>query len=217
MIIKHLELLTNNIFQTEAFYSHLLQFPINSRSDSHLTFTIGHSTLTFRLTRESTPFYHLAFLIPENKLEEALQFISSKSSVIPFSASNTIASFENWNAQAFYFYDNHQNILEFIVRYDLKLLDETRFSSSSIVGINEIGIAVANVPQEANHLIADFGLSFYERGPTLSDFTALGDANGLILLVDIGRGWFPTGKPAEQHWTKLKLEVNGHLKELTFG
>ena len=71
---------------------------------------------------------------------------------------HTIAQFENWNANAVYFYDNNGNILEFIARHDLQNNQFTPFNSESILNISEIGI-VSEAPLElANQLIDKHGL-----------------------------------------------------------
>ena len=50
---------------------------------------------------------------------EAFAWANKKVELIPITPTSNIADFKNWNAKAFYFYDNNQNIVEFIARFDL--------------------------------------------------------------------------------------------------
>src|SRR4051812_40861806 len=105
MHFDKIELHTNNLSAAKAFYNQLLGFAIADQSASHVSFVIGSSVLSFVETKE-TAFYHIAFLIPSNQLDQAFQFINAKIPVLPFTERSFIADFKNWNAQAFYFHDH---------------------------------------------------------------------------------------------------------------
>ncbi len=108
MFIQSLHLLTNDLAATKKFYTELLQTPIIKKSEQYISFAFGHSTLSFHASYENDPFYHVAFSIPNNKLDEALKWVGEKTNILPYSEKEIIADFIGWNAKAFYFHDNNQ-------------------------------------------------------------------------------------------------------------
>ncbi|WP_128546747.1 VOC family protein [Larkinella soli] len=206
MNIEEVHLLTNDLDQTEVFYSQILNFPVSGRSAFHRSFRVGPSTLTFCLTQECRPFYHFAFGVPASHLQDAYRWLAARTPLLPFSAAGWIADFDNWNAQAFYFHDPAGNILELIAHRDLP--DSNRpFSPAAISEIREIGIPVDEVVTERERICREYGLSYFRKGPVLDAFTAVGDDRGLLILTKAGRGWLPTGRPAEKHPLTVRFSV----------
>jgi extradiol dioxygenase family protein len=216
MFIQSLHLRTNDLASTEEFYTKLLQTPVIKEAEQNVSFAFGHSTLNFHASYESNPFYHVAFAIPNNKLEEALEWISERTEILPYSEKEIIADFIGWNAKAFYFHDNNQNILEFITHYDLKTSSTQSFSTALISGICEIGVTVEDVEHACNEFNTLFHLPYFIKGPRLQDFAVIGDANGMFIISKSGRGWLPTMRPAEKHWTKVMVENEGVKNEFVF-
>src|SRR5688500_16616085 len=103
MTIQKIELQTQDLETTEAFYHQILQLPIIEKSETSVSFAAGYSVITFQLNAEERSVYHFAFLIPENKIEEAYQWVSERTTVLPYDNKSNIADFKNWNAHAFYF------------------------------------------------------------------------------------------------------------------
>lgn len=120
-----------------------------------------------------------------------------------------IADFPNWRAQAFYFHDPAGNILECIARFELPNATTEPFGAKQFLGLSEAGIVAANVPALAAELAARYGIPDFARGPKLPNFAALGTDEGLLILTEQGRGWLPTGRPAERHWLRLEGEHAG--------
>src|SRR3954453_13270704 len=117
MNILEIEILSDNLVETEMFYAELLGLPTTRKDQNSISFLAGKSILTFIQSNELNPTYHFAFNIPNNKINEAVNWASSKVDLIDSSDSRIVANFESWNAKAFYFYDNNRNILEFIARF----------------------------------------------------------------------------------------------------
>jgi extradiol dioxygenase family protein len=216
MFIQSLHLHTNDLEATKKFYTELLQVPVITESEKSISFAFGHSTLNFRASLESNPFYHIAFSIPNNKLEEALQWISNKTAILPYSETEMIADFTGWNAKSFYFHDNNENILEFITHYDLKTSSTQPFNAALITGICEIGVTVEEVEHACKEFHTLFHLPYFPKGPQLHDFGVMGDANGMFIVSKTGRGWLPTFRPCEKHWTKVLIENDGVKNEFLF-
>jgi catechol 2,3-dioxygenase-like lactoylglutathione lyase family enzyme len=216
MFIHALHLHTNDLEATKKFYCDLLQVPVVKESEQTISFAFGHSTLYFHASFEKQPFYHVAFSIPNNKLYEALEWIANKTKILPYSEDEIIANFIGWNAKAFYFHDNNENILEFITHYDLHTSSEQPFTAALITGICEIGITVEDVPHACHEFNSLFQLPFFPKGPQLRDFGVMGDANGMFIVSKTGRGWLPTMRPSEKHWTKVLIENDGVKNEFVF-
>jgi len=167
VVIKEINLLTNNLTSTEEFYTKILDFPFFDRSDTRISFFAGHTILSFSLVANQKPYYHFAFSIPTNKFEEAYSYIAQRATILPFDAHSTIADFNNWNAHAFYFHDNQNNILEFIAHHDLPTTSNQPFTSSSITGVCEIGLPVEDVTEACKIINEKLEVPYFKKGPRL--------------------------------------------------
>lgn len=217
MLIKKLILLTNNIKKTKQFYSDLMELPVLEETSEKISFRIGSSILVFQLTEKySTPFYHVAFSIPNNKLLEALNWVSKRTSILPYSENEVIANFVGWNAKAFYFHDSQENILEFITHFDLNTQEKNNFSSASVQNISEIGVVADDVSATCKEIIEQHHIPHFSKGPLLKDFAVMGDTHGLLIVSKTHRGWLPTQRPSEKFPLKIIVETFGEIRELVF-
>jgi len=217
MLIKELLLLTTNIVAVKKFYQELMGFPVIRETMQSVSFKTGSSILSFELTNSyPAPFYHVAFAIPNNKLTEALEWIEQRAPILLYLEKEQIADFKGWNAKAFYFHDQQQNILEFITHFDLHTNDQKPFSASSVESICEIGIVTENVSETCEAIKTKYNVSYFEKGPLLNDFAVMGDSHGLFIISKKKRGWLPTQRPAEKFPVQVKIEVDGSVKELSF-
>lgn len=216
MKISELTIRTNNLSETENFYSTTLGFKMIEKTQKLISFLVGDSTLIFENSNQGeNPKYHFAFNIPFNKLEESMAWISRK---IPMMETDEgyVVHFDNWKAKSIYFYDNNQNILEFICREDLKNSSENEFTTESILNINEVGIVAEKPLELADEIIQKAKIDFFSKGPKREDFVALGDDEGLFVISNPDRNWFPTKDLAEKQKTKVKILANATEFELEF-
>jgi catechol-2,3-dioxygenase len=214
MKLLEVELLSADILQTKEFYHEILGMEILHADDSSIKVSAGLSTLIFKKTNNENPFYHFAFTIPSNKFEEAHAWASKGVQLLPVTPDSTIADFKNWNAKAFYFYDNNQNIVEFIARFDLDNNSDKPFDGSSVFSISEIGIVVDNAKAHSEKMLEEYELNFFSRQPPQDDFVAIGDDHGLFIVVNDKRNWYPTNKPSGKYWTAIKMEYNGKITDI---
>lgn len=204
MNILEVQQYTSNLSSLRKFYSNVLGLEI--LIDLAYTFTVraGSSKLTF-IEDDSIndPYYHFAFNIPENKIYEAIEWLEAKVELIGYSDS-TLISFPNWNAHSVYFYDPAGNIVEFIARHNLPNKTEGEFSSASFLSISEVGMPIQSVKSFHNTLnqLLDENLWW----GNLETFAAIGDENGLFIVVTTGRNWFPTDKPCNIFPLTVKIE-----------
>jgi len=92
--------------------------------------------------------------------------------------------FSGWDgARAIYFRDAEQNVVELLARPDPR----------PELAIAEVGLPVDDVPAAVDAL-AELGIEPYREGD--ETFAPLGTADGLLIVVRTGRGWFPYDVPA---------------------
>jgi catechol-2,3-dioxygenase len=194
MHIQQLILETSRLDQLAVFYSNVLQLAVQE-DKQQIAITTGSSTLVFKETNEREPVYHFAFTIPANKIEEAKNWLADKVELIWVDDHNSdIADFVNWHAKSVYFYDPAGNIVELIARFDLDNKTGEAFSAKQLLSISEAGIVTKKntLQTEADHLLQQYGLSYFAKQPPLPQFKAIGDDEGLFILVPEERNWFPT-------------------------
>lgn len=191
MRIKTLKLYTTNLELEQKFYTETLGFELIESNSLRFSLKIGWSILTFE--RSSTKHeYHYCFLIPSNKLTEALEWMEKRVQIVDIEDGRKTQRFESWNADSFYFYDASGNIAEFIVRPDLNNSSDIAFDSSSVLCVNEIGMPTDDVRKINDELEAQLGTKFWKGD--IDRFATNGTQEGLFLLPNyqIKDVWFPT-------------------------
>ncbi|KFF04330.1 VOC family protein [Flavobacterium reichenbachii] len=216
MKIDQIQLKTNDIEKAKAFYQNTLGLFILEEDQKSITIQAGSSILKFVEDSQFNSIYHFAFNIPENQLEEAIEWCKNKVDLIIIEDKNVITDFEKWNSHAIYFYDTNGNLLEFIARHDLNNEQVGEFNSQSILNISEIGIVTENPLELGNQLISEHGLHFFSKNNNSETFAALGDDEGLLILVHPNRNWYPTQIPSQSNTTEISLENNENIIELKF-
>ena len=214
MEIIEIEIQTDDLAETETFYSDILGLQLASKGQNSISFLAGHSTLTFIKSNKLNPKYHFAFNIPHNKLDEAIIWATTKLNLIENVDNEIVANFESWNARAIYFYDNNKNILEFIARFDLDNSTDKPFDISSIQSISEIGIVTDAPIKLADKLVENYNLIYFSKGSKSESFATIGDDNGLFIVVKTNRNWFPTEQKSEKHFTRIRIANDGLTKEI---
>lgn len=95
--------------------------------------------------------------------------------------------FSSWGgARAVYFRDPEQNVVELIARP----------SARTELTLAEVGLPVHDVSAAAATLERELGLHPYDDCD--ESFAPIGDDDGLLIVVRVGRGWFPVGVPADE-------------------
>jgi len=203
MNIKSLTLTTRDLGAQRDFYTGLLGFPVETDDEVGLALRVGFTLLRFVPGEIGGP-YHFAFNVPEDRFAEARAWLEQRVTLLADDTGETTFHSEDWNADIAYFRDAGGNILEFIARHTLPAAPGSGFSVADVLGVSELGLPVADVPGTVRELQRRFGLPLYgEASPT---FTPLGDAEGLLIVVPVGRGWFPTGEPAR----RLPFHLRAH-------
>ena len=103
------------------------------------------------------------------------------------------------DAQACYFLDPAGNIVELVAHRGIaESGTQGEFRADELVGLSELGL-VGDPPAMAARL-AELGLDVWDG--TVDEPGALafvGEQARTLILAPPGRGWLPTGRPAEPH------------------
>jgi hypothetical protein len=204
--ITSLQLLTvTPIAVLKKFYGEQLGLPVAKESPDSLAVQAGSTRIVFTKAGDASeaPFYHVAFNIPENKIIPALAWQKDRSVVLPTPAHmidrrypEEIRHFRNWNAHSVFFWDPAGNLLEYIARHDLANPSPGDFTSKDILCASEIAFIVNDVDDTAAQFGIHLKLKEYRQGN--HQFRAMGDENGLLLIMQKGRIWMDNTSTPKQ-------------------
>ena len=207
MLIQQLAIQTSQLEKLDLFYRDILQLQVINFQDEKIIIHTAQSRLVFTTALKGEPVYHFAFTISANKIEEAKKWLEDKVSLIWMDDyKSDIADFVNWKAKSIYFYDPAGNIVEFIARLDLDNASTGSFSSAQLLSISEAGLVfpAEQLDSSTDALLTQYSLTYFDKQPPLPQFKAVGDDEGLFVIVPEHRNWFPTTSPAGI----FPLEVN---------
>lgn len=203
MKITALGLTCRDLNAQRHFYAEVLELPLLESTATHFAVQVGATRLGFQLEPDLQGVYHFAFNIPENQLAEARSWIQQRAALLEEDGNDEFTASAAWNAQMFYFRDPDGNILECIARHRLANASAQAFGPASLLDVSEIGWPVEDVPRSVERLQQRLGLSVL--GTASGTFAPLGDDNGLLIVVEFGRPWFPTAQAAARLPLRLAL------------
>ena len=199
MRLKEIKLYTTHLQELFYFYHDTLEMNCEL-TGNELQIRTRDSLLRFENNTDNDSYYHFAFNIPSNKIEEAFTWLKERVKLLWIEDYKSyIADFSNWHAKSLYFIDPGGNVAEFISRFDLNDMTEESFSVELIRNVSEIGLvfAASSYNEEINRLLSTWGLSYFIKQKPLAEFRAIGDDEGLFICVPEHRNWYPLkDKPA---------------------
>ncbi|MFL0357803.1 VOC family protein [Curtobacterium flaccumfaciens] len=195
MEIRQVQLATRSLADTARFYERLgCSVEI---VDTTVRIVVGSTLLVFRELPEMSGALHLAITIPTGTFDAAKAWIAGLTTVLGTADQDEFEGPPNWNSRSVYFEGPDQQLLELIERRDLesgarRVGDGTGTGTVvPFVSVSEVGVPVPDVLGAASAL-RRAGLEPYANPPGDS-FAAVGDVDGLVILVSPDRRWFPTG------------------------
>lgn len=216
--LHSLRLLAPDLEKARQFYEKTLGLAVEEEGEFSIVVRAGASRIIFdewkvwHWPRDKgpppAPFYHVAFNIPENQLDAALEWARARFPILRNNNGTEVYHFETWNAHAFYFYDPAGNLLEFIARHTLPNASAKPFGPESIGEVSEIGLVFPDVPAAVDQAIAALGVQPY-LGRRSDTFTALGDERGLFIMVKTGREWLGSNRPCAVFRTRIETRGDG--------
>lgn len=188
MDIRQVQLATRSLADTARFYERL-GCPVEA-VDATVRVVVGSTLLVFRELPEMTGALHLAITIPTGTFDAAKAWIAGLTTVLGTDDQDEFEGPPNWNSRSVYFEGPDQQLLELIERRDLPV-DVGENTAVPLVSVSEVGVRVPDV-LGAVEALRRAGLEPYANPPGES-FSAVGDVDGLVILVSPDRRWFPTG------------------------
>ncbi|MCS5494237.1 VOC family protein [Curtobacterium flaccumfaciens] len=193
MDIRQVQLATRSLADTARFYERLgCSVEI---VDTTVRIVVGSTLLVFRELPEMTGALHLAITIPTGTFDAAKTWIAGLTTVLGTADQDEFEGPPNWNSRSVYFEGPDQQLLELIERRDLesgaRRVGVGTDAGVPLVSVSEVGVPVPDVLGAASAL-RRAGLEPYANPPGES-FAAVGDVDGLVILVSPDRRWFPTG------------------------
>jgi catechol 2,3-dioxygenase-like lactoylglutathione lyase family enzyme len=188
------------------FYGGALELP----QDDLVTdcYKVGETRLRFRV-EEGGAFYHFALLVPGDRFDAALGWARERVELL-----GDVFDFDFWDARAVYFHDPAGSIVELIAHHGLE--ENGRggpFAAEELVGFSELGLV-----GDRSALLRDLeerGLELWSGSIAEPDGLAfVGEKGRTLILAPPGRGWLPTGRPAEPHPVEARLELDGSYSSI---
>jgi catechol 2,3-dioxygenase-like lactoylglutathione lyase family enzyme len=179
------------------FYNDELELPLEGDE-----IVIGETRLRFRI-EDGGAFYHFALLVPGDRFDAALAWAGGRVEIL-----GDVFDFEFWNARAFYFHDPAGNIVELIAHHDLE--ENGRggaLAAEELVGFSELGV-VGDPPGLVRDL-EQLGIELWDGTADESGSLAfVGERGRTLIVAPLGRGWLPTGRPAEAHPVEMTISYS---------
>jgi len=149
---------------------------------------------------DGEPFYLFALLVPGDRFEAAREWAEQRVQPLPGGdIDRVIFDFDQLNALACYFLDPAGNIVELIAH---RGVGETGaggpFAARELLGFSEL--ALVGDPHSMARELEPLGLRLWagildEPG----QLAFVGEKARTLILAREGRGWIPTGRPAEEY------------------
>ena len=195
----------------ERFYRDW-ELPVSRGGDGRVEISVGDARLRFAGTEGGEPFYHFAFLVPGDGFAAAHAWLGERTEILRDAASGRdVFDFDFWDAQACYCHDPAGNIVELIAHRDMPGAFAT---GRDLRAISEIGLVTPDTHGLAHRLRDELGIELWS-----GDLDALGFVGRkahTLILCHPGRGWLPTGRPAEPHPVEVALAAEDRTRRFRF-
>jgi hypothetical protein len=195
------------------FYGEALGLPVKASGDA-VVVGVGGAELAFA-GADGRPFYHFALLVPGDRFAAAQAWLAGRAALLPGQAGATTFAFDFWDAQACYFHDPGDNIVELIAHRGMEEAGATGpFSAAELAGISEIGIVTPR-PAEAVAELETLGLELWSGGVEAeTGLGFVGRKARTLIVAGAGRGWLPTGRRAEPYPVTVTITGSGEPREV---
>ena len=183
----------------DAFYTGTLGLP--RLPSKPRAYQAGATVLAFEVAA-GRPFHHFAFRVARNRFAAAHAALGERGKLLPDPESGSTAfEFPAWSAEACYTLDPCGNIVELIAHRTLpeETPDNRPFGAADVLGVSEVGV-VSPDPSEMLDALAALDIHLWDGSADEPGGLAFaGSPRGTLILARPGRGWMPTGRPAEIH------------------
>lgn len=208
MRITEVSLLARDLDEAERFYRDRLGLPVE-RTANQVAIRIGSSRLVF----DSGPFegvHHLAFTIPTGSFRAARAWLEKRCDLLSLEGRDEFEGPPSWDSRSLYFDGPDGQVLELIERRRLPTRSDEAFGAESMLCVSEVGLAVPDVLAAVVQLAAVNAAAYGSEPAT--DFAAVGDDEGLLILATSGRAWMPTDRGARPSATAIAADGVGAVR-----
>lgn len=209
VVIRRAELpvAAGSVDALQAFYS--------DWGASGLSLPAGAGEIVFVPAAVGRPFHHFAFLVPGDRFEAARDWVSARAALrSEAGSSETTFVFDDWDALACYVVDPAGNIVELIAHAELCRSGRSGcFQFSEVCAISEVGLVVDDRSAALSEL-GTRGISLWAGSSGPGGLSFVGSKGHTLILVAPGRGWLPTGAPAERCAASVEV-ARGGASEVT--
>lgn len=208
MRIDHLILPVSDLAAVAGYFRDVLQLPVDGDRVQ-----VGWSTLQLVPAGElPVGGVHLAFNVPHNRFTEATAWLDARATRQRNAEGQEHFTFEGrWDSESIYFTGPDGLILELIARRRLPASAlHGAFHGSEMTCISEVGLPAVSVAATQARIEATFGLE--PLSPPTPYFAPMGDDEGLLIVADATRRWFP-----EQRSLPNARGVQARLSGVTAG
>lgn len=213
MNFEKITIYSTHLEAQQAFYTETLGFELLEEKSNGFTLKIGKTALEF-VEKQTATNYHYAFNIPSNQGAEALDWLKERVAILDWN-DEELVDFSDWNAEAIYFYDKDNNIVEFIARKNLNIPTTREFDAHQVLEISEMGAPTQDVQGVYDYLQQFFPIEKYSGD--LSRFAAMGDEHGLFIVIDNQqKKWIPRDDEAYFSPFKIRLKHQDNSLELEY-
>lgn len=176
-----------------AFFRDVMQFPVEGR-----LVRVGWTTLEIVPAAADTGSVHLAFNVSPRRFEAAFAWLRERALLLQDPMEQERFRLGGaWQSESVYFAGPHDAVLELIARDALAdTFDDTYddgidgpFHGIEIACVSEVGLPTDDVPALVRDMVTRFGIAPF--GDASKWFAPLGGHEGLLILVDRDRRWFP--------------------------
>ncbi len=171
---------------------------------------------------DNRPFYHFALLVPGDRFAAALEWARGRVELLPGGdRDGVVFDFSNWDALACYFHDPAGNIVELIAHRGVGERGASgAFDGRELLGLSEVGLV--GEPAEIARALEGAGIRLWDGALAPGRLAFLGAHARTFIAAAAGRGWLPTGRPAEPHPVRAvvtgavagQVDVGGHHVEV---
>ena len=208
-MFKKVILYTNHLDEMKGFYEYQLGFRIVEEDETSFALSIGTSVLEFRESDRAS-FYHYAINIPGNQFSLAKFWARARVELNRQEGMDEIY-YSNFNSDAFYFQDPAGNIVEFIGRRHVDIMDD--FTIDSLLDISEVGIVSPYVKEVGESLERMEIPVRGNKGIDPATLNFLGKDPHFLVLVPPKRTWFFSKLKSETHPLAIEL-ADGRMIEI---
>jgi catechol-2,3-dioxygenase len=190
MLLADVSLLAPSLEDQWAFYSRVLELPVEAAGDDALVLRCGRSVLRFHAGEGS---YHVAFGVPGNRFEDARAWLAERVDLLTEDGSDRF-DFSDWDGEACYTLDPAGNVIELIALHGLDNAEGFP-GGDGLTCIAELGLPVPDVLATTAELEVAVGITTWDGDPPSAGFSAIGARGASFIVVPAGRNWYPTDRP----------------------